>query len=67
MPKIKKPTLRFPDRLRAWRAAQGITREQAADVLGVPLRTLESWELARRGKRAEIIISVITRLSDDGF
>lgn len=34
--------------LRSWRLALGWTRQQAADYLGVPLRTFEGWEQGRR-------------------
>lgn len=30
--------------LRAWRAAMGYTQQQAAQALGVSLRTVKSWE-----------------------
>ena len=34
--------------LRAWRATKGLTREEAAERLGVNWRTLEGWEQGRR-------------------
>lgn len=34
--------------LKAWRAALGITQEQAAELLGVNLHTLISWEIGVR-------------------
>ena len=33
-----------PADLRAWRAAMGYTQPQAAQALGVSLRTVKSWE-----------------------
>lgn len=32
---------------RAWRARLGVTRAEGADLLGIPLRTLEGYELGR--------------------
>jgi transcriptional regulator with XRE-family HTH domain len=34
--------------LRAWRKSKGWTRKQAAEFLGVNVRTLESWEYGYR-------------------
>lgn len=36
------------EELMRWRKAQGWTRKQAADFLGVNARTLESWEYGFR-------------------
>ena len=33
-----------PADLRAWRAHMGYTQQQAAEALGVSLRTVKSWE-----------------------
>lgn len=33
-----------PADLRAWRAAMGYTQPQAAQALGVSLRTIKAWE-----------------------
>lgn len=33
-----------PADLRAWRAAMFLTQQQAAEALGVSLRTVKSWE-----------------------
>ena len=33
--------------LKDWRARHGITQAEAAEVLGVPVRTLQNWEIAR--------------------
>jgi Predicted transcriptional regulator len=41
-------TMTLADDLRTWRLALGWTRKQAAEFLGVPLRTLEGWEQGRR-------------------
>lgn len=39
--------LSFGQRLEAWRVARGLTRRQASGVLGVPVRTMDTW---RRGE-----------------
>ncbi|OAM91891.1 hypothetical protein AW736_26285 [Termitidicoccus mucosus] len=57
----------FPDRLRAWRADMGLTREQAAVELGIKLKTLEAWEQGKYTKRIEEIIDLHNRLIGDGF
>ena len=36
----------FGQRLEAWRVARGLTRRQAGALLGVKVRTMDSW---RRG------------------
>ncbi len=36
------------DELRKWRLAKGWTRKQAAEHLGVKVKTLESWEYGYR-------------------
>lgn len=37
--------------LRKWRSMKGLSQRQAADVLGVPKRTLQEWEQGRRSPR----------------
>ncbi len=41
------PTQSSADTLKAWRAEQGFSQVEAAIRLGVPLRTLQGWELGR--------------------
>lgn len=38
-------------KLRAWRAKNKLSQSQAATRLGVPVRTLQEWEQARRTPR----------------
>jgi len=38
----------IPEKLRAWRAALGVTQEQGAALLGISVHTLISWETGRR-------------------
>jgi len=40
--------MRIPEKLRAWRAALGVTQEQGAALLGISVHTLISWETGRR-------------------
>ena len=42
------PAMTFRDTLKAWRLLQGLTQAEAAQKLGVPLRTLNNWERASR-------------------
>lgn len=49
--------------LRTWRLALGWTRRQAAEFLGVPLRTLEGWEQGRRKPDQEGPIRKLMELS----
>lgn len=41
-----------PELLRAWRAGRGLSQSQAAELLRVPLRTLQDWEGGQRPARA---------------
>ncbi len=43
----KKSKAEFAAALKAWRKKTTTTQAQAAETLGVPLRTLENWEVAR--------------------
>ena len=43
--KPKKPTATdWPAVLKAWRSRRGLTQKQAAELIGVALRTYEDWE-----------------------
>jgi DNA-binding transcriptional regulator YiaG len=43
----KKSKREFMDALKTWRSANGFSQSQAAERLGVPLKTLQNWEIAR--------------------
>ncbi len=43
----KKSKREFCAALKAWRARSSLSQSQAAETLGVPLRTLQNWEIAR--------------------
>jgi len=43
----KKSKREFMDALKAWRTANKLSQSQAAERLGVPLKTLQNWEIAR--------------------
>ena len=46
--KIKTKTKRaFRALLKRWRDAKGMSQAEAAKQLGVPVRTLQNWEIAR--------------------
>jgi len=38
-----------PAEFRAWRSAMGYTQQQAAQALGVSLRTVKAWESGETG------------------
>lgn len=38
----------LPERLRLWRHRKNITQTEAAEALGVPLRTYANWEYGKR-------------------
>ena len=46
--RILKPKPQVAQALTEWRKSKGWTRKQAADHLGVKVRTLESWEYGLR-------------------
>ena len=50
------------DQIKAARATAGLTQRQAAERIGVPLRTLEQWEIGRRNPPDYVLRSVIERL-----
>ncbi len=37
----------FQKTLQRWRAKNGFTQQDAADNLGISIRTLQNWEIAR--------------------
>jgi transcriptional regulator with XRE-family HTH domain len=37
----------FKETLQRWRAKNGFTQQDAADHLGISIRTLQNWEIAR--------------------
>lgn len=44
----KKSKAEFADKLKSWRAREGIMQTEAAQRLGLPsVRTLQNWEIAR--------------------
>jgi len=47
----KKLKHEFIDALKVWCAANELSQSQAAEHLGVPLRTLQNWEIARAKRR----------------
>lgn len=40
----------FPEVLRAWMKARGMTRPKAADVLGIEVQTLDRWLYVKGGR-----------------
>jgi DNA-binding transcriptional regulator YiaG len=49
-----------------WREAHNLTRVEAAEILGVPYRTLEDWEAGRRSPRSilrDMLIKKFNRAS----
>lgn len=47
----KKSKVQFAKLLKAWRIRLELTQADAAERLGVPLRTLQGWEIARVAPR----------------
>lgn len=43
----KKSKREFADAIKVWRKEKAISQSEAAEVLGVPVRTLQNWEIAR--------------------
>ena len=37
----------FKEAIQRWRAKNGFTQQDAADHLGISVRTLQNWEIAR--------------------
>jgi DNA-binding transcriptional regulator YiaG len=50
----KKTKAAFANLLKDWRARRGITQAEAAEVLGVPVRTLQNWEIARTAPHSSL-------------
>jgi len=60
----KKSKREFMDALKASRSANGLSQSQAAERLGVPLKTLQNWEIARtkpQGFAYSAIVKIISR------
>jgi DNA-binding transcriptional regulator YiaG len=49
----------FKQQLKAWRSKTNILQKQAADILGVPVRTYQAWEtgLHEPGALAKVVIN----------
>jgi transcriptional regulator with XRE-family HTH domain len=50
-------------RLKQWRKQRGLVQKQAADILGVNLRTYEGWEQGRPGPEPMKLAELERRLS----
>ena len=60
----KKSKREFMDALKVWRSANGLSQSQAAGRLGVPLKTLQNWEIARtkrQGFAETALLKIIAR------
>jgi DNA-binding transcriptional regulator YiaG len=53
----------FAALVRRWRKARGLSRPQAAKRLGIPYRTIQSWELGDRTPRGLALQLITARLS----
>lgn len=42
---------KFAKKLQAWRERRGFTQQEAAKNLGISVRTLQNWEIARNMPR----------------
>lgn len=58
---MTKPTTpqQLADALKAWRVRRAYTAEQAAEVLGMPVRTLNGIEQGRGFRYAQMLILAI--------
>jgi transcriptional regulator with XRE-family HTH domain len=54
----------FASELRAARAAAGLTQRAAAEILGVPQRTYEKWEICRATPAPYVRKGVLSRLRE---
>lgn len=52
----------LPGKLLAWRRARGLSQSEAAPLLGVPVRTLQSWEQAERAPRGLALEALNSKL-----
>lgn len=53
-------------RLKRWRKERGLVQKQAADILGVNLRTLQGWEEGKPEPKALALAELERRLSQPG-
>jgi transcriptional regulator with XRE-family HTH domain len=51
------------DRLRTWRASQGLSREALATAVGVSAESIKAYELAKRRPPRDVLIAVLNGLS----
>jgi len=54
---------KFRKLLKRWREAKGFTQQDAAKHLGVSLRTLQNWEIARNMPRGFGLKAIVELLS----
>lgn len=52
-------------RLKTWRHQRGFSQRDAAQVLGVPKRTLQDWEQGRRRPRGLSLTALCEKLSTE--
>ena len=56
--------LDFPRFSRSWRKRLGVTRQQGADLLDIPLKTLEGWELGREPEHKRVLVLAMRHLEE---
>lgn len=54
----------FPDLLKSWGLAMGLTRKQQAAALFVPIATLDGWHDGRAPRHEELLRFVIAAYMD---
>lgn len=47
-----------PERLKAWRKAEGISQEKAAEIIGVHQNTWSDWEGGRKSPRTDTALEI---------
>jgi DNA-binding transcriptional regulator YiaG len=58
----KSPDQNIAEYVIAWRNSLDLTREQAAELMGVPVRTVEGWELGRPPQHPDLILRMMILL-----
>lgn len=52
-------------KLKRWRRVRGLSQSQAAPLLGVPIKTLQNWEVGRRTPRGLALKHLAQLLTPD--
>ena len=52
----------FAAKVKAWREAKSLSQSEAAKKLGIPVKTLQNWEISRRKPNATLTRFILAKM-----